>query len=89
MFLRSGGWSVVTEPGKQDIEHDTFSCGHCNQVVFVSARTSPEDMGGRCTCCDKLICKKCVGKGCTPLEEQIRMMEDPLYKRRRSYRMGL
>lgn len=70
-----GGYSIVIEPGKRDVEHDTFTCKHCCKVVFVKPMCDPADMGGRCTCCNGLICKHCVGKGCDPLEEKLRRWE--------------
>lgn len=69
-------------------ECDTFSCAHCNRVVFVNARERPEDIGGFCKCCAGLICGPCVDIGtCTPLEKRLQEMErraDTL----RSYGMG-
>lgn len=87
-MLKPGGYSLTTQPGKADVECDTFTCKHCCGVTFVAPRCRPEDLGGRCTCCDGLICSNCVGKGCMPLEEQLRMMEDSRYKRRHIYKMG-
>ncbi len=88
MFLKTGGYSIISEPGKADIEMDSFTCKHCNRVTFIHARTSPEDLGGRCTVCDGLICSQCVDKDCDVLEEKLRRMEDPFYKSRRVYRMA-
>lgn len=69
-------------------ECDTFSCKHCNRVVFVNTRDRPEDVGGFCRCCTGLICGPCVDTGvCTPLEQRLQAMEqraDAL----RSYGMG-
>ena len=73
---KPGGYSIITDPDlASPIEHDTFTCVHCNRVVFVKPRCDPADMGGRCACCDGLICKHCVGKGCDPLEKKIERME--------------
>lgn len=72
---RPGGYSVITEPGKADVEADTFTCGHCNRIVFVTPMMDAANMGGRCTVCDTLICPRCVGKGCDPLEEKLKRME--------------
>lgn len=71
----AGGYSVITEPGKADVECDTFTCKHCNTVVFVQPMARAEDLGGRCTLCDALICSKCVGKGCDPFEKKLDRIE--------------
>jgi len=74
MWLKPGGYTIINGPHGVK-EMDSFTCGHCQWVTFVDARTSPEDLGGRCTCCDKLICKHCVGKGCRPIERWLEQME--------------
>ena len=75
-----GGYSIITEPGKRDVEEDSFTCRHCGGVVWVKPFADPADMGGRCTCCDALICKHCVGKGCDHIEKKLARWEA-----RRSY----
>ena len=70
---RPGGYSIITDPNfSQPIESDTFTCKHCNFVVFVKPRCDPADMGGRCYVCDGLICPKCVNLDkCDPLEKKL------------------
>lgn len=63
-------------------EYDSFTCGHCNSIRHVRARERPEDLGGLCKSCMKLICPACVGQGCTPLEKRIGAMEQRDYLRR-------
>jgi len=69
-------------------EHDTFTCNHCNKVVIVNAGERPEDIGGMCYMCMKLVCPHCVDAGaCVPFEkklEAIERREDAL----RSYGVG-
>lgn len=66
-------------------ETDTFSCGHCNKVVFVPARTDPANLGGLCKQCMKLICPHCLAGGrCTPLEKRLAEQE-ARYHALRSY----
>ena len=72
---RPGGYSIITDPVLRDKEADTFTCGHCGKVVFVKPFMDAAEMGGRCTCCDKLICSHCVGKGCDPMEEKLKRWE--------------
>ena len=89
MFLRTGGYSIISDPIKGVTEMDSFTCKHCNRVVFVHARQSPEDLGGRCTICDSLICRSCVDHGtCDPFEEKLKRLEDPLYRRRSIHKVG-
>ena len=66
-----GGYSIITEPGKADVERDTFTCRHCQKVVFVKPFCDPADMGGRCTLCGGLHCSECVGKGCDVVEKKL------------------
>jgi hypothetical protein len=88
MWLKPGGYSAVTNKSEKPLinrgqvvspfgvqEMDSFTCAHCQRITFVGARTNPEDLGGRCTCCDKLICKGCVGKTCRPIERWLEQME--------------
>lgn len=72
----AGGYSVIYDPAhSQPIEQDTFTCGHCQRVVFVQPMMDAASMGGRCTVCDTLICQGCLGKGCEPMEEKLLRME--------------
>jgi hypothetical protein len=87
-YLNPGGASVITNRWDRRIlnngvtispfgcqEEHSFTCKHCARVTFVKAGCDPADLGGRCTCCDALICKECVGKPCLPLEKKIDMYE--------------
>ena len=56
-------------------EADTFTCSHCNRVVFVNAKEKPEDVGGVCRLCAGLICCTCVDGPCVPFEEKLAGME--------------
>ncbi len=88
MMLRPGGYSVLNDPDNAlPVEHDTFTCKHCQRVVRVKPMCDPVEMGGRCTLCDAFICKHCVGKQCVPWERQMEIHEaraDAL----RSYGLG-
>jgi hypothetical protein len=68
------GHSVTTGPNGI-VEADSYTCYHCNRVTFLKAFEHPDQLGARCTCCDKLICPSCVGKGCTPLQKRLEQME--------------
>ena len=56
-------------------EWDTFTCNHCQRVIPYIKRSQLGELGGHCSICDKQICDRCVGKGCTPFEEKIRAAE--------------
>lgn len=57
------------------VEHDTFTCCHCQKIVIVKPMCDPADMGGNCNLCNKLICSFCVGKVCTPWEKKMLQQE--------------
>jgi hypothetical protein len=52
-----------------DLERDTFTCKHCNGVVFVEPFQSPTDAGGWCFHCAAPVCKYCAGKDCLAFEK--------------------
>lgn len=57
-------------------ECDTFTCSHCNTIVFVKPKCDPADMGGLCKTCMGLICPRCANKGgCDPHEEKLKRIE--------------
>lgn len=74
---KPGGYAIWTGPDGQQKERDTFSCTHCNTVVFVPPRADPSALGGFCMACHKHICGPCADKGiCAPLMKRIRASED-------------
>ena len=77
---KPGGYFIAADPYGPAIEHDTFTCHHCNRVIFVNAFQDPTERGGCCPRCVRLICKDCVnvamrGKTCDPWEEKMARME--------------
>jgi len=73
---RPGGYLLSVDPDAgSPFEADTFTCRHCQKIVLVKPMCDPADMGGRCTVCDGLICKNCVGKGCDPMEKKLQRLE--------------
>ena len=66
---------IITDPDKGVHEADTFSCGHCGTVVFCKPKMMPSEFGGWCTCCNKPICPKCVGKDCDVIEKKLERWE--------------
>lgn len=75
-MLRPQGYATTVEPGKATVEEDTFTCGHCNSIVFVKAGASPDEMGGFCRMCYRHICSNpdC-HDGCEPFEKKLEAME--------------
>jgi hypothetical protein len=78
-----GGYAIIVDPYQsQPKECDTFTCSHCNRVIFIKPRMDAADMGGFCTLCTKHICKLCAGSGergddgkCIPFEKKMEAME--------------
>lgn len=71
-----GGYLTINDPEKPLIEHDTFTCGHCNRITIVPHKANPEDIGGLCKVCMQLICPQCVNDGnCKPFEKRIEQYE--------------
>lgn len=73
---RPQGYAITKEPGRADIEEDTFTCCHCNSVVFVKPLQDPSECGGFCNLCYQNICAKCADLGsCDPFEKKLLRME--------------
>jgi len=93
-----GGYAVIFNPapgkvsldgGRLDfacegvVEYDTVTCGHCGCVIHIRVKERPEDLGGLCKQCMKLICSSCVDDGqCTPLLKRIEEQEERDFRRR-------
>src|SRR5262245_10093383 len=91
MFLRPKGYAQIVNggaPSVADLDHvtrlpigegltetDTFSCGHCNRVVHVPARSDPANIGGLCRVCMRLVCPTCVGGACDVIERKLERAE--------------
>jgi hypothetical protein len=75
MLKPQGYATIVSDRGVT--ECDTFTCNHCQRIVHVKPKARPEDLGGHCRQCDKLICSNCVSQGfCAPWEKQMQQMEE-------------
>ncbi len=71
---RPQGYAVLSAP-ERIVECDTFTCGHCQHIIHIPPRSNPEDLGGLCKVCMRLICPACLPKGCMPFEEKLKKME--------------
>jgi hypothetical protein len=76
MLRRDGGQLEVTDPDGGSRRYETYTCAHCNRVVFVKHKMRPEDMGGLCKICMDLTCPQCHALGaCTPFEKKLELQE--------------
>lgn len=88
--MRSGraqGTILITDPDAPVVECDTFTCGHCCQIVAVDPRQDPTTYGGWCGGCGKLICPRCEAEKvrtlkCVPLEARLAQAEARAITRR-------
>jgi len=79
-MLKAGGYAVIIDPsmGVPKKEFDTFTCTHCNTIVFCRATPNvpKPDIGGFCRLCYKHICGACADKGtCDPFEKKLERAE--------------
>jgi hypothetical protein len=73
--FQGGEGEIIGETGNQ--RHSTFTCGHCNNLNVVKVKCRPEDLGGLCKVCMKLICPGCYKTGmCDPFEEKLKRSEE-------------
>lgn len=77
------GYACISGPDGTR-EADTFTCAHDNRVVHVKAGAKPEDIGGLCKSCMRLICPHCLGQPCVPFLKKIEQ-EEARYHALRSY----
>ena len=77
-----GGYAFSFDPGGLRQEADTFTCFHCNKVVVVKPKCNPDDLGGMCRLCVKMICPDCVNEGsCAPFEKKLDRIEKEARRR--------
>ena len=77
-MLNPGGQGVWSHEDGTIVTRDTFTCSHCNSIVFCKATPGmPQpDVGGFCRLCCKHICGACADKGkCDPFEAKLERME--------------
>jgi hypothetical protein len=77
--VRNPGGHASWAGPRGEVTCDTFTCSHCNEVVFLADATGkakpPEECGGFCTLCMRHVCKRCSGKECRPFEKRLEEME--------------
>jgi hypothetical protein len=73
---KPGGYAISYGLWGDKHEWDTFTCCHCNVVVKVMPKCNPDDLGGMCRLCMKMVCPKCVDTGiCDPIEKKLERLE--------------
>lgn len=82
-----GGYATITDPDRGTQESDTFTCGHCQQIVFVKPGAPPSTYGGWCGGCSKLLCPRCEAEKvrtfkCRPIEQWLERQEARAASRR-------
>lgn len=85
-----GGFAQIISPGDDTVrldgfqcheiragttEMETYGCFHCNSIVHVMPRMDPANLGGLCKQCMRLICPRCLDKGCVPFEKKLEIQE--------------
>ena len=81
--MRNPGGVFISSGPAGDHEVDTFTCAHCQRVTQVQPKERPEDLGGFCTCCAKLVCASCHAAGvCRPIEKWLEQQEAKADRRR-------
>lgn len=83
MWRKPQGYAVFTdrETGKKT-EYDTRQCAHCQTMHHIKPGVRPEDIGGLCGVCSKLICPTCVGKPCDEIQRKLDRAEASHHARR-------
>lgn len=73
--MRAGGYAFSFDVDGIRQEMDTFTCAHCNHIVHIKPKCNPDELGGNCRLCMKMVCPRCVDLGCTPFEKKLEQME--------------
>lgn len=94
-----GGYAVISSPDggvvnfdrlrceaipKGKYEADTFTCCHCNRIIHVKAKASPDEFGSMCRNCMKMVCPACANGPCVPFMKKLEIAE-AREQARRSY----
>ena len=79
MSRRATGVGIIVDPSAPRAqEMDTFTCAHCQKIVFLHNQDGSRkaDQGGFCIPCMKGVCGPCSDLGrCTPFEKKMEAME--------------
>jgi hypothetical protein len=76
-LLRQKPGGVVEISGPEGVvEMAASTCAHCNRITPIPPGSRAEDVGiALCHGCMKLICRRCAGLGCRPIERWIEQQE--------------
>ena len=83
-YFRAQGYAVSSDPEAGMIERDTFTCVHCQQIVFVQPGSGDVTM---CWQCEAPVCQRCVKKDKGACKSFLRRLDKAaeLEQRRRGY----
>lgn len=59
------------EVGAGQFEADTFTCVHCNRIMHVKPKASPDEFGSMCRNCMKMVCPDCANGPCIPFMKKL------------------
>lgn len=101
-MLKPSGYSIVTEPGKRNLEHDTFTCAHCRAITFTrggigqplvvvvignDGKIRTEEVR-RCFNCYEYICPRKECDVCVPALKKIEEEELESYRKQQRKLVG-
>lgn len=80
---RPTGYALWDGGDGRRLQADTFTCAHCNTVVFMPTAQDAREMRrdtvqpfGHCLSCQKPVCGRCADRGtCTPFERILERWE--------------
>jgi len=75
---RAQGYATIIDPAAgRPVEMDTFTCCHCQTIVFMHNRDGTRaDPGGFCRLCFRQCCGPCADSGtCQPFERKLERSE--------------
>jgi hypothetical protein len=85
--LRNPGGQITVFDDSGERQRDTFTCYHCQRVIFVQPRQDPATLGAVCKGCMRLVCAICAdardrGDPCTPWLRQMEIQEERAISRK-------
>jgi hypothetical protein len=69
------GTSFNCDVPNGEVEVETSTCAHCQNVTDIPNRRTMMDKVDVCRNCMRLICLSCVGKPCVPWLKKLEIME--------------
>jgi hypothetical protein len=73
--IKPGGINTYFDPVYGEVEAHSSTCSHCQTITDFPSLKRMFDHVEMCRGCMKLICLRCVGKGCRPYEKEAERQE--------------